>query len=143
MKITMNFYIGAGSEVRQGPGADSKKEALGTRSPTSPRVHEFDLCSSPGGESCCQTEKDSGAQEVPAEGGQEVPAEGSKLKNINKVSLDDLIKMKVKQIGPVMAQRIIDNRPYSCLNKLLDVDGIGETRLKELKKHFFAEMERD
>jgi competence protein ComEA len=38
-------------------------------------------------------------------------------------------------IGPDMAQRIIDGRPYSAVDDLLQVKGIGEAKLEKLRPY--------
>lgn len=50
--------------------------------------------------------------------------------DINKGTRDDLIE--VRGIGPSLAQRIIENRPYSDLNELVRVPGINEIKLSSL-----------
>ncbi len=38
-------------------------------------------------------------------------------------------------IGPAMAQRIIEGRPYQTIDDLLQVKGIGEAKLEKLRPH--------
>ena len=52
------------------------------------------------------------------------------LININTASKDDL--QKLTGIGPVLAQRIIEARPFLSVNELINVSGIGETILQKI-----------
>lgn len=51
--------------------------------------------------------------------------------SINHAKRIDLIA--VPQIGPKLAQKIIENRPYSSLDELLNLSGVGFKRLANLK----------
>ena len=51
--------------------------------------------------------------------------------DINSGSLSEL--QKITGIGPVYAQRIIDNRPFDSLDELTNVNGIAEKRLEDIK----------
>ena len=54
------------------------------------------------------------------------------LVNVNKATKEDL--QKLWGVGPSTAQNIIDKRPYSKLNDLLNVDGIGDYTLEKNQK---------
>lgn len=55
----------------------------------------------------------------------------SALIDIN--SADAALLMTLPGVGETMAQRIIDGRPYSEIDDLLDVYGIGEKTLEGLR----------
>lgn len=54
-----------------------------------------------------------------------------KLVNINTASLQDLETLP--GVGPVIAQKIIDGRPYGALEDLMNVDRIGQATFDKLK----------
>jgi competence ComEA-like helix-hairpin-helix protein len=56
--------------------------------------------------------------------------------NINTASTDEL--QKITGIGPVIAQRIIEARPFSSLFDLIRVKGIGETTLQKIIAQGYA-----
>lgn len=59
------------------------------------------------------------------------------LVNINTATLDELVS--VPGIGPSLAKRIIDRRPYQEINDLVRVSGIGETSLEDLAPYLTVE----
>lgn len=56
--------------------------------------------------------------------------------NINSASLEEL--QKIKGIGPTIAQRIFEARPFSSFDDLLGVKGIGESTLNNIKEEGIA-----
>ncbi len=54
-----------------------------------------------------------------------------KLVNINTASLQDLETLP--GVGPAIAQKIIDGRPYGALEDLMNVDRIGQATFDKLK----------
>ena len=48
--------------------------------------------------------------------------------DLNAASFEEL--MTVPQIGPATAEQIISNRPFGKLEDLLNIYGIGESKLK-------------
>jgi competence ComEA-like helix-hairpin-helix protein len=55
---------------------------------------------------------------------------------INTASLEELDK--ITGVGPVLAQRIVNERPFSSVDDLLRVKGIGEKTLKKIKDQGLA-----
>jgi len=53
--------------------------------------------------------------------------------SINKSTSEELDTLP--GIGPSIAQKIIDGRPYSTIEELLNVEGIGEKTLEKLKPY--------
>ncbi len=56
--------------------------------------------------------------------------------DINKAEAEDLERLD--GIGPVYAQRIIENRPFCDLYELLEVSGIGEVTIENIKNQGLA-----
>ena len=56
--------------------------------------------------------------------------------DVNTASLTQLDTLT--EIGPVYAQHIIDGRPYSSVDDLLSVDGIGPVNLQKIKDQGLA-----
>ena len=71
---------------------------------------------------------------IPAAGSPAGSARG--LLNLNSATAPELERLP--GIGPVLAQRIVDHReehgPFTALDDLLEVEGIGPTRLEDLGK---------
>lgn len=61
---------------------------------------------------------------------------GAELVDINTASLEQLDNLV--GIGPTLGQRIIDNRPYTSIDDLLKVQGIGPKNLEKIKQQGFA-----
>ena len=59
--------------------------------------------------------------------------------DINKASATDLDK--ITYIGPATATKIIDMRPFNSVDELMNVSGIGETKLKAIKNENLACVE--
>jgi competence ComEA-like helix-hairpin-helix protein len=56
--------------------------------------------------------------------------------DINSASLEEL--QKIYGVGPVIAKRIIEARPFSSLDDLIKVKGIGEKTLQKIKEQGLA-----
>ena len=61
--------------------------------------------------------------------------------DINTATIEEL--QEITGIGPVYAQRIIDNRPFSSLDDLLRVSGIGEKTLQKIKDQGLAFIDKN
>jgi competence protein ComEA len=59
------------------------------------------------------------------------PAAGQPV-NLNTATAGQLDQLP--GVGAVLAQRIVDRRPYKSVDELREVDGIGEARFQKLKK---------
>ena len=60
-----------------------------------------------------------------------IPSPSSTLTNINTAPSEDLELLP--GVGPVLAQRIIEGRPYASVDDLLKVNGIGPATLERLR----------
>ena len=56
--------------------------------------------------------------------------------DLNSASREQLIT--IPGVGDVMAKRIIDGRPYTTMNDLLKVPGIGPKILEKIRAHGFV-----
>ncbi len=63
-------------------------------------------------------------------------AQGASLIDINTASSEEL--EKIIGIGPALAQRIIETRPFNSLDDLIKVKGIGEIILQKIKDQELA-----
>jgi len=61
---------------------------------------------------------------------------GQEKVNINAATIEEL--QTITGVGPAYAQRIIDNRPFSSLDDLIRVKGIGEKTLQKIKDQGLA-----
>jgi DNA uptake protein ComE-like DNA-binding protein len=78
-----------------------------------------------------QKEREEAAELALAVQGQPLDAE-NKI-NLNLAARDDL--MRLPGIGEVMANRIIERRPYKSIEALLDVSGIGDKSLAQIRPY--------
>jgi competence ComEA-like helix-hairpin-helix protein len=65
-----------------------------------------------------------------------VVASAAEKVDINTASLEELDK--IKWVGPVIAQRIIDARPFYSVDELIRVNGIGEKKIADIKAQGLA-----
>ena len=64
------------------------------------------------------------------------PATGSSCIDINIATKQELEKLT--GVGPVLAQRIMDARPFSSLDEIIKVSGIAEGKLASIKEQGLA-----
>lgn len=65
-------------------------------------------------------------------------ANASVIVNVNTASIDELTK--ITGVGPVIAQSIIDSRPYNKLDDLIKAKGIGPKTLDKIKQQRIASV---
>ena len=58
---------------------------------------------------------------------------GGKL-DVNAASSAELLR--IPGIGPVLAQRIVEGRPYQSADNLINVKGIGPKIYERIRQHF-------
>ncbi len=63
-------------------------------------------------------------------------AAGNARTDINKAAIPEL--MSLPRIGPVLAQRIVDGRPFGSVEEMADVCGIGPATLEGIRPHIEA-----
>ncbi len=63
-----------------------------------------------------------------------VPYQKEGLISLNHASSEEL--QTIKGIGPKKAELIIEGRPYTCLEDLMDVKGIGEKSYRKFREYF-------
>lgn len=68
-------------------------------------------------------------------------AEASELVDINSASSVEL--QRIVGVGPVISQRIIEERPYNTLDDLIKVKGIGDITLSKIKQQGIAYIFRE
>jgi competence ComEA-like helix-hairpin-helix protein len=61
-------------------------------------------------------------------------APGGKL-DVNSASSAELLA--IRGIGPVLAQRIIEGRPYQTADELMKVKGIGPKKYEQIRQQFW------
>lgn len=89
-------------------------------------------------------EKELNSEEITEEGKEELAKEDEVQEevchiNINTASQKEL--EKITGVGPVIAQKIIEARPFSSLSDLIKVDGIGEKTLQKIIEQGCAYVE--
>lgn len=68
---------------------------------------------------------------------QNIPAESTNLININTADLNTLDSLP--KVGPVTAQKIIDNRPYGTIEDLVNKKVVGQKAFDGLKERIVAQ----
>lgn len=61
--------------------------------------------------------------------------------NLNTATRQEL--QLIKGIGPVMAEKIVNGRPYQSIDDLRKVDGIGSKRFEQFSQYFVIEAEQN
>ena len=84
----------------------------------------------------CDSELETTAEPDSAPTAEVAPSATGKL-NINSASVDELVALP--GVGEVIAQRIVDGRPYETVDSLLEIDGIGEGTLSSIRDQVVAE----
>lgn len=63
-----------------------------------------------------------------------VPFQGDNKISLNYATKEEL--QTIKGIGPKKAEAIIEGRPYTCIEDLMNVSGIGEKTYRNLRVYF-------